>query len=239
MKEKNCKKKNCKKTNFKKSIQNCLPVSWLAAVFHGIQTVMHIPQRVRQSISDWKRKELGKHATRMHKILYKCPCCQAEMHMYSWREWLWCEECGSRWLFWKNRRILPLSSKTPFRTRDEWKNWERECVRQEIKNGKYRFTDTVRVKIQTAKGEHLDWGYGTLTHTPEYMLLECRYGNEDYTLIRSGRTLESLPFELGKEGKADYVELNSATETFLCYLSKKDAAVKLSMAVEECYRKEG
>lgn len=208
----------------------------LLKLFLAVQTVVCMPVKLSKSIGEWKRNEIRKHATKMHKILYKCPCCHAEMHMNSWRKWLWCELCGSRWLFWKSRRILPGSTKTAFRTRDVWKNWERECVREEIRSGKYRFTDTVRVNIQTAAGEHLDWGYGTLTHTPEYMLLECRYGNEDYTLIRTCRTLESLPFELGMEGKADCVELHSASEIFLCYLGKKDAAVKLSLAVEECYR---
>ena len=205
-------------------------------VFICLRTVLSAPWRFRRAVSEWKREELRKHATKMHKILYKCPCCHTEMHMLSWREWIWCESCGGRWMFWKNRRVLPLSTKIAFRTRDEWKNWERECVREEVKEGTYYFTDTVRVKIQTAAGEHLDWGYGTLTQTPEYIMLECRYGNEDYTLIRTARTLENLPFELGKEGKADYIELGSASETFICYLSKKDAAVKLALAAEESHK---
>lgn len=205
-------------------------------MFHTAQILLCVPWRLYKVVNEWKKAEIRKHSTKMHKILYKCPCCHAEMHMGSWRKWLWCELCGSRWVFWKNRWILPLSTKTAFRTRDEWKNWERESVREEIKNGKYYFTDTVQVKIQTAADEYLDWGYGTLTHTPEYMLLECRYGNEDYTLIRTSRTLEQLPFELGKEGRADYIELHSASETFRCYLSRKDAAVKLALAVEESHR---
>lgn len=220
----------------KKRIQKNKIFSGMKRVFHVAEMILRTPLRLDKSLNEWKKSKIRKYATKMHKILYKCPCCHAEMRMNSWRKWLWCEACGSRWLFWKNRRIMPMSTKTAFHTRDEWKNWERECVREEIKNGNYYFTDTVSVKIQTAGGEHLDWGYGTLTHTPEYMLLECRYGNEDYTLIRTGRTLENLPFNLGKEGKADCVELSSASETFLCYLSRKDAAVKLALAVEESHR---
>ena len=221
-----------RKMKRKKNIQHTGVVN----MFRSVRMLLYVPLQLYRAVEEWKKAEIRKHATKMHKILYKCPCCHAEMHMSSWRKWLWCELCGSRWMFWKNRWILPVSTKISFRTRDEWKNWERESVREEIKNGTYHFTDTVQVKIQTADGAHLDWGYGTLTHTPEYMMLECRYGNEDYTLIRTGRTLEQLPFELGKEGKRDYIELHSAAETFLCCLSRKDAAVKLALAVEESYR---
>ena len=217
----------------KKGIQKYIVFAGTLGIIRAVWRVLSVPFQLKRILNDWKRNELHRHATKMHKILYKCPCCHAEMQMNSWREWLWCEVCGSRWLFWKSRRILPFSTKCAFHTRDEWKCWERDCVREEIKNGKYHFTDTVRIKIETSEGEHLDWGYGTLTHTPDYLLLECRYGNEDYTLIRSRRTLTNLPFELGKEGRADCVELNSASETFLCYLTRKDAAVKLAMAVEE------
>lgn len=217
-------------------LQKSIVLAGLIRVGRIVRDIVRYPLKVRRALAEWQKAKYRKYTTKMHKILYKCPHCHAEMQMNSYRKILWCEVCGSHWMFWKSRRVLPLGTKISFRTRDEWKTWERDCVREEVASGKYHFTDTVRVKMQNASGEQIDWGYGTLTHTSQYVLLECRYKNEDYTLIRSGRRMEQLPFELGKEGGPDYVELSSGTETFLCYLSRKDAAVKMALAVEEIYK---
>ena len=168
--------------------------------------------------------------------LFKCPACQVEAQINSSGDRIWCGACGKNWNVSGNGRISAASGKPEFRTVAAWQAWEQEGICEEIRNGTYRFEDTVRVETMADTGRFVRQGNGRLVQTPEGTRLECRYFGEDYTLIRSARTLEFAEVLYNPQGTGDCVELPAPFGCFRCYLSKGNVLPKLAFATEEIHR---
>ena len=112
--------------------------------------------------------------------------------------------------------------------------WQ-QCIREEIGNGTYRFHDLVRVETKADTGAFVRQGTGRLTQNEKGTVLECRYYGEEYTLIRSARSLERIQGGSSKE-IGDYVDLPVPGGCFRCYLSRKNMLARLVFATEEIHR---
>ena len=64
----------------------------------------------------------------------------------------------------------------------------------------------------------------------------CKYYGEDYELVRSAKSLESMHIEYDYLGRGYCVDISIPDDSFWCYLTKRDAITKISFATEEMHK---
>ena len=176
-------------------------------------------------------------ATGLNRLLYKCPACLCEGKTSAAGITLRCDNCGKEWEQDEYGALKAKDGNTEFPHIPDWAAWERECVREEIRNGSYHFEDEVRIETLPSWTKFYKHGKGRLIQTPEGTVIECEnlYKEGPYTLKKSPLELESLHIEYDYLGRGDCVDISVPDDSFWCYLSKKDAVTKLSFATEEIF----
>lgn len=174
----------------------------------------------------------------LNKVLYKCPHCLSEGKTVGKGIHLTCEECGKKWELTELGELSALDGETEFSHIPDWYEWERECVRQEILDGTYKYEDTVH--IHSLPGvEFIDLGEGRVTHDLENgFIVEGHYNGHDYRIQRQSKSLYTLhnEFLYKKLGKADCFDVSVKDESLYCIPSQKDVVTKLMLATEEIYK---
>ncbi len=178
-----------------------------------------------------------KRAQGLHALLYKCPKCKTEGQMDSAKTELWCNACGKRWNMDVYGRLQATEGQeTEFAHIPDWSNWERACVREEVRNGTYYFEDEVRLETLPNAWRFYKQGKAKFTQTPKGTRVECEnYYGVPYVLEKSPLQLESMHIEYDYLGRGDCVDISIPDDSFWCYLSKRDAVTKISFATEEIY----
>ncbi|MBQ4283751.1 MAG: hypothetical protein IJB96_07490 [Lachnospira sp.] len=208
-------------------------------------TAAQINERVREHFQydDFKWQYDNKlkidHPTRangLHSLLYKCCECGTEGKMYSEGIRLWCDSCKKSWVMTEYGRLEAEDGRTRFAHIPDWSNWERECVRKEIEEGTYYFEDDVRVETLPNAWRFYKQGKGKFIQTPTETIIRCKYYGEDYELVRSAKSLESMHIEYDYLGHGDCVDVSIPDDSFWCYLSKRDVITKISFATEEMHK---
>lgn len=171
----------------------------------------------------------------LHALLYKCPHCGTESQTDSAGTELWCNACGKRWEMDEYGRLHAKDGETEFRHIPDWSDWERKCVREEIRNGTYYFEDTVRVETLPSAKKFYKQGEGRFVQTPEGTVIECNYYGKPYVLKKSPMSLESVHIEYDYLGRGDCVDISIQDDSFWCYFTKRDVITKLSFATEEIF----
>lgn len=174
-------------------------------------------------------------ANGLHSLLYKCAACETEGQMHSEGTRLWCEHCGKTWEMGEYGRLEALEGDTIFSHIPDWSKWERECVRKEIEDGTYYFEDDVLV-YTLPDTRFYKQGMGKFIQTPTETRLECNYYGEDYTLIRSAKSLDSMHIEYDYKKKGDLIDISIPDDSFWCYMTKRDVITKISFATEEMHK---
>ena len=156
--------------------------------------------------------------------------------MYSEGIRLWCDSCKKSWVMTEYGRLEAEDGRTRFAHIPDWSNWERECVRKEIEEGTYYFEDDVRVETLPNAWRFYKQGKGKFIQTPTETIIRCKYYGEDYELVRSAKSLESMHIEYDYLGHGDCVDVSIPDDSFWCYLSKRDVITKISFATEEMHK---
>lgn len=177
-----------------------------------------------------------KRADGLHCLLYKCPACGTEHEMDSKGTELWCNYCGKHWHMDEYGRLRALEGETEFEHIPDWSNWERECVRKEIEDGTYYFEDDARIETLPSSLRFYKQGMGKFIQTATETRVECTAYGEPFTLVRSGKSLESMHIEYDYLGRGDCVDISIPTDSFWCYLTKRDVITKISFATEEIHK---
>ncbi len=175
----------------------------------------------------------------LHSILYKCPRCGKEFEMYSAGTELWCADCGARWEQDEYGRLHAIDGgETVYEHIPDWTKWERECVREEVRNGTYHFyDDDVRIETLPSWTKFHKQGKGRVEQTIEgtRVELDSYYGGEPTTLFRPALDLDSMHVEYDYLGNGDCIDISVPKDSFWCYLSKRDQITKIAFATEEIY----
>lgn len=176
----------------------------------------------------------------LHSLLYKCAHCGTEGKMDSAGIHLWCESCGKKWEMTELGELKALEGKTEYSHIPDWSKWERACVRKEIRSGTYYFEDEVTVETLPNARKFYHQGKGKLVQTPEYTRLSCGsvYG-EPLEVEWKALNLDSMHVEFNykksRTAKGDCVDLSVPEDSYWCYMTKRDALVKLAFATEEMH----
>ncbi len=177
-----------------------------------------------------------KRAVGLHRLLYKCAACGQEGQMNSQGTRLWCDCCHKEWEMDEYGQLSATEGETEFSHIPDWSNWERDCVREEIQNGTYYFEDDVRIETLPNSWKFYKQGMGRLIQTPTETRIECNYYGEEYTLVRTAKSMDSLHIEYDYLGRGDCVDISVPDDSFWCYVSKRDVITKLAFATEEMYK---
>ncbi len=176
-----------------------------------------------------------KRAEGLHCLLYKCPHCGAEFQTDSSGAELWCNACGKRWTMDEYGRMHAQNGETEYEHIPDWSKWERQCVRDEVRNGTYYFEDTVDIETLPNAWRFYKQGKGKFIQNYEGTRVECNYYGKPYVLDKPAITLESMHIEYDYLGGGDCVDVSIPDDSFWCYFSKRDVVTKISFATEEMH----
>jgi len=171
----------------------------------------------------------------LHNLLYKCSHCGTEFEMNSAGTDLWCDHCHKTWHMNELGELHATSGETEYSHIPDWSNWERSCVRKEIREGTYHFEDEVRIETLPNAKNFYPQGMGKLVQTQEGTRIECNYYDQPHVLNLDGLSLESLHIEYDYLGHGDCVDISIPSDSFWCYLNKRTQITKLSFATEEIH----
>ena len=171
----------------------------------------------------------------LHCLLYKCPHCLTEGETDSAGDRLFCRSCGKAWVMDEYGRLHAEEGETEFPHIPDWSAWERQCVRDEIRNGTYRFEDDVKIETLPGSKKFYRHGMGKLIQTPEGTTITGTVYGKNFELLKPGAVLESMHIEYDYLGRGDCVDISVPDDSYWCYLSKRDAITKLSFATEEIH----
>lgn len=177
-------------------------------------------------------------ADNLNRILYKCPHCMTEGKTVGKGIHLTCEECGKVWEMTELGEMKALDGETEFSHIPDWYEWERECVRQELLDGTYKYEETLRVHSLPGS-KYIDIGEAHVTHDLENgFVIEGEYNNNKYRIQRRTNTLYTLhnEFSFIKLGRVDCFDVSVNDNSFYCIPSQKDVVTKLMLATEEAHK---
>jgi DNA-directed RNA polymerase subunit RPC12/RpoP len=171
----------------------------------------------------------------LHKVLYKCPHCNAEGEMNSKGSEIICEKCNKRWTVNEDMTLTATEGETKFPFIPDWYEWEICEVEKEILSGNYSFADEVEVYSLPRCYKWHNLGKATVAHDiKEGFVLEGFYRNEKYRIHRTPAQMNSLHVEYDCPyiKPLDCFDISSENDTFYCYPSKKNVITKLAFATE-------
>lgn len=177
-------------------------------------------------------------AHNIHKILYRCPHCGKEFLMRSRYTRLWCESCGSAWEMDEYGRLHCENGEDTFPHVPDWYRWERESVRLEVAEGRYRFCEPARLeRIVNCRRGFETLGQVTMTHDENGFTLEGTVNGEPFRFNRSVLSMMSCHIEYNFKGRGGAVDLASLKETYFVFPESSDLVLtKLHFAAEELHK---
>lgn len=181
-----------------------------------------------------------KRAEGLHKVLYQCPHCMTEYKMNSENDTVFCENCGKKWTLNYYGELEANDGNTEFKFPTDWYKWEREQVREEVKNGTYYFeSDVVVNDLPNSKG-FIRIGKGKLVHDMTgFHLKGIRdYDGEEFSMEidAAGQYAVHVEYNYRFGLKRDCIDLNTIDDTWYVYPEREDCSVtKVSLATEEIF----
>lgn len=174
----------------------------------------------------------------LHKILYQCPHCMTESRMSSHGTILRCDACGKEWELTESGELHALAGETEFAHVPDWFRFERENVRREVEEGRYRFEDDVDIYSLPScmKFQHI--GMAHLTHSSDGFVIEGEWNGKKYRIHRpvAGMYGVHVEYDYCYIRPDDCIDISTANDSLYCYPTKPNVVTKLSFATEELYR---
>lgn len=170
----------------------------------------------------------------LHRILYKCPNCNAENQMEGKGIHLTCHSCEKRWEMDEYGQMNALDGKTEYSHIPDWYSWQRECVRKEIEEEKYLMDVEVDIAIQVNLNGVCKIGAGRLIHDNNGFCLSGADGKLDYRQSPMfSHTLYSdyYWYEIG-----DVIGIGDNEFSYFCFPKDNVSVTKARLATEELYK---
>ncbi len=171
----------------------------------------------------------------LNRVLYKCPCCNAEGFMEGRGTSLSCTSCGAQWELTELGQLEAVSGEGKFTHVPDWYAWERKCVRKEIEEGTYRLDIPVKISMLVDTKCLYNVGEGRLVHDCTGFHLTGCDGKLDYRhapLSSYSLYSDYFWYELG-----DMICIGDRKALYYCFPQcKGDVVVKTRLAAEELYK---
>ena len=170
----------------------------------------------------------------LHRILYKCPHCNAENQMEGKGTRLTCHACSKMWDMDEYGQLSALDGNTEYAHIPDWYSWQRECVRKEIEDGTYLLDTDVDISIQVNLDGVCNIGAGHLRHDINGFHLTSADGKLDYKQSPIfSHTLYSdyYWYEIG-----DVIGIGDNEFSYFCFPKSNASVTKARLATEELYK---
>lgn len=170
----------------------------------------------------------------LHRILYKCPHCNAENQMEGKGTHLTCHACSKTWDMDEYGQLSALDGNTEYAHIPDWYSWQRECVRKEIEDGTYLLDTDVDISIQVNLDGVCNIGAGHLRHDINGFHLTSADGKLDYKQSPIfSHTLYSdyYWYEIG-----DVIGIGDNEFSYFCFPKSNASVTKARLATEELYK---
>lgn len=171
----------------------------------------------------------------LNRVLYKCPCCQAEGKMEGKGTHLRCKHCGMGWELDEYGWLRTESGDAVFSHIPDWFAWERDCVRRELEDGRYRLELPVEIRMLVDSKCLYTVGDGTLVHTADGFHLTGCGGKLDYR--HSPASSYSLYSDFYWYELGDMICIGDANALYYCFpKTTEDVVAKARLAAEELFK---
>ncbi len=170
----------------------------------------------------------------LERILYRCPNCQSENTITGKGIHITCSACGKVYELDKFGFIKALQGDTEFSHIPDWYDWERQCVKKEIENGKYQLTTDVKIGVICDNKALYMLDDGHLTHTDSGFHLTGCDGQLDYT--HSPTAAYSLNADFFWYELGDIICIGNRERLYYCFPKEKISVTKARLATEEIYK---
>lgn len=170
----------------------------------------------------------------LNRILYQCPSCGTSGQMTGRGTALTCGNCSKQWQLTPLGELEASDGKTEFSCIPDWYAWEREQVRQEILEGKYRLDIDVDIAMLVDFQAIYRVGEGHLIHDREGFRLTGCGGRLNYTQKPQacyGLYADYYWYELG-----DIICIGNNEHLYYCFPKGGDVVAKTRLAAEEMYK---
>ena len=171
----------------------------------------------------------------LNRVLYKCPCCQTEGKMEGKGTHLRCKHCGMVWELDEYGWLRAETGDTVFSHIPDWFAWERDCVRRELEDGRYRLELPVEIRMLVDSKCLYTVGDGTLVHTADGFHLTGCGGKLDYR--HSPASSYSLYSDFYWYELGDMICIGDANALYYCFpKTTEDVVAKARLAAEELFK---
>lgn len=171
----------------------------------------------------------------LHRLLYRCPRCQAEGKTWGEGVTLTCKACGATYELTEYGRMQALEGETEFPHIPDWFAWERACVKEELLQDKYRLQADVEICLVADSKTVYTLGDGTLAHDKDGFVLTDANGNvvcKQAPLASYSVNVDYNWYEIG-----DIVSIGDKNKLFYCLFKDKNQPVtKARFGAEELYK---
>lgn len=170
----------------------------------------------------------------LHRILYRCAHCGAEGQMEGRGTALTCHHCGKRYELTTGGFLRAEDGETEFPHIPDWYRWEREQVRQELLEGRYRLDTEVSIAMLVDFRSIYLVGEGHLTHNAQGFTLTGCEGALQYRQSPTasyGLYSDYFWYELG-----DMIAIGNSDRLYYCFPKDNTPVAKTRLAAEELYK---
>ncbi len=175
-------------------------------------------------------------ADSLQRVLYKCPNCKDEYSMKGSGVYLTCEKCNTKHILTENGTLEGVDGETLFSHIPTWVDYQKDCVRKEIENKTYNFSE--RVKIAILKGSKCLYfvGEGNLVHNENGFTLKSDDNLINFNqpaLATHTANCDYFWYEIG-----DVIAVGNEKILYYCFpINQKVPVYKVKLATEEIYKK--
>ncbi len=170
----------------------------------------------------------------LHRILYKCVSCGSEGHMEGKGIHLTCNACGKKYELTTLGELKALEGETEFTHIPDWYKWEREQVRNELKDNTYSLDIPVEIGLLIDLKAIYMVGDGRLTHDTNGFTLTGCDGKLEYKQRAEacyGLYSDYYWYEIG-----DVICIGNNDVLYYCFPKGDTPVAKTRLAVEELFK---
>lgn len=171
----------------------------------------------------------------LSRILYKCASCGGEGRMEGKGIYLTCGHCGKKLELTQLGQLRATQGQTPFTHIPDYYAWEREQVRREIEEDRYRLDCDVKIGMMVDHKHIYMVGQGHLTHNRDGFTLTGCDGRLHYTQKPQacyGLYADYYWYEIG-----DVICIGDNDRLYYCFpQGAGDVVAKTRLAAEELYK---
>ena len=173
----------------------------------------------------------------LNRILYKCPECGSESDNDGKGEYMICHNCGKKYYLDEYGTMHAHRGKCKIQHIPDWYLWERECVKKELRSGKYHFECDVNIMVSLDTTRLWHVGEGKLVHTMDGFTLTGCNGELHYE--QKPLSTYSINSDFNWYEIGDMISIGDNRILYYCFPKNQGVSVaKVRIAAEEIYKLE-